>query len=293
MQVSVLAEPAGGPGVVIDAHHHVWELAGGRHDWITGSALTPLRRDFTLDDLRPAARAAGVDGTVVVQTVTVADETRELLALAEKDDLVRGVVGWTDLTAPDIADALAELRSGPGGGFLVGIRHQVQHESDDGWLLRPEVRRGLTAVGEAGLAYDLLVQEHQLPAAFAAAELHPEVTFVLDHLGNPPIASGTSSSWAGHLRELARLPNTVCKLSGMVTAAHWDDWTVAGLKPYVDTALDAFGPNRLMTGSDWPICTLAADYATVTETHRELLNGLGPDDRAAVLGGTAAAVYRM
>lgn len=180
------------PGIV-DAHHHVWDLSVRDQDWITGPELAPIRRTFTLDDLAPDLRAAGVDATVLVQTVTVAEETPEFLALAERSELVAGVVGWTDLTRPDVDDTLERLRELPGGRHLVGIRHQVQGEPDPEWLLRPDVRRGLAAVADAGLVYDLLVLPHQLPACVKAAAEHPELTFVLDHLGKPPIASGSST----------------------------------------------------------------------------------------------------
>ncbi|WP_329126486.1 amidohydrolase family protein [Streptomyces sp. NBC_01465] len=276
---------------IIDAHHHVWDLSVRDQDWITGPELAPLRRDFTLADLEPEARAAGVAATVLVQTVTVAEETPEFLALADGSDLVAGVVGWTELTAPDVADTLAALRELPGGDRLVGIRHQVQGEPDPQWLLRPDVQRGLAAVAAAGLAYDLLVLPHQLPAAAKAAAQHPELTFVLDHLGKPPIASGTLEPWAEQVRALAALPNTVCKLSGMVAEAAWDTWTAEDLHPYAKTVLDAFGPDRLMFGSDWPVCRLAATYGEVLEVARTLTDGLSPDERADVFGATAARVY--
>ncbi|MHB9755862.1 amidohydrolase family protein [Streptomyces sp. BYX5S] len=272
---------------VVDAHHHVWDLSVRDQDWITGPELAPLRRDFTLDDLAPELRAHGVDATVLVQTVTVAQETPEFLALAERDAHVAGVVGWTDLTRPDVRDTLHALRELPGGRHLVGIRHQVQGEPDPGWLLRPDVGRGLAAVAEAGLVYDLVVLPHQLPACVKAAAAHPELTFVLDHLGKPPIAAGEREPWRGDVRALAALPNTVCKLSGMVTEADRAHWSVDDLRPYADTVLDAFGAERVMFGSDWPVCTLAATYRQVLDTARQLVGGDDPD----VFGGTARRVY--
>ncbi|MGW2181494.1 amidohydrolase family protein [Streptomyces sp. NPDC001732] len=276
---------------IVDAHHHVWDLSVRDQDWITGDELAPLRRDFTLDDLEPEARAAGVRATVLVQTVTVPEETPEFLALAHGSDLVAGVVGWCDLTAPDVADTLAALRELPGGDRLVGIRHQVQGEPDPGWLLRPDVRRGLRAVADAGLVYDLVVRAPQLPAAVRAAALLPELTFVLDHAGKPPVATGELRPWADDLRALAARPNTVCKLSGLVTEADVRSWTVHDLRPYADTVLDAFGPDRLMFGSDWPVCRLAATYPEVVDTARALIDGLGKDERARVLATTAERVY--
>jgi L-fuconolactonase len=277
----------------VDAHHHVWDLSVRDQDWITGPELRPLRRDFGVADLAPQARAAGVDRTVLVQTITVPEETPEFLALAEQGELIAGVVGWTDLTRPDVADELARLRGLPGGRHLKGIRHQVQGEPDPEWLLRPDVRDGLAAVAEAGLVYDLVVLPHQLPACVRAAAGHPGLTFVLDHLGKPPIATGTLRPWATAVRALAALPNTVCKLSGMVTEADHAKWTVDGLRPYADTVLDAFGPGRLMFGSDWPVCTLAASYGQVVDVAEELSGGLGAEERAEVFGGTATRVYRL
>ncbi|WP_299531910.1 amidohydrolase [uncultured Streptomyces sp.] len=281
------------PTPLVDAHHHVWDLAVRDQEWITGDTLAPLRRSFTLADLEPEARAAGVTATVLVQTVTVAEETPEFLALAAGDNLVAGVVGWTDLTAPGVADTLAALRALPGGDRLVGIRHQVQGEPDPRWLLRPDVLRGLAAVADAGLVHDLVVLPHQLPAATDAAAALPGLTFVLDHAGKPPIASGALLPWADHLRALAALPNTVCKLSGLVTEADHGTWTVRDLRPYTDTLLDAFGPDRLMFGSDWPVCRLAATYPQVIDAARTLTGTLGEDGRRAVFAGTATRVYGL
>ncbi|GAA2386120.1 amidohydrolase family protein [Streptomyces coeruleofuscus] len=273
---------------VVDAHHHVWDLSVRDQDWITEGS--PIRRDFTVKDLAPEARAAGVDRTVLVQTVTVPDETPEFLALADEHELIAGVVGWTDLTRPDVADELARLRELPGGRYLKGIRHQVQGEPDPRWLLRPDVRRGLTAVAEAGLVYDLVVLPHQLQACTEAAASLPGLTFVLDHLGKPPIASGAIEPWASDVRALAALPNTVCKLSGMVTEADLASWTIDDLRPYAGTVLEAFGPERLMFGSDWPVCTLAATYGDVLDTARRLT---GPSDHARIFGATATRVYDL
>ncbi|MFD5835817.1 amidohydrolase family protein [Streptomyces collinus] len=275
---------------VVDAHHHVWDLSVRDQDWITGPELAPLRRDFTMQDLEPEARAAGVGGTILVQTVTVPEETPEFLALAGEHELIAGVVGWTDLTRPDVADELARLRELPGGRYLKGIRHQVQGERDPEWLLRPDVHRGLAAVADAGLVYDLVVLPHQLPACVRAAAALPGLTFVLDHLGKPPIASGALEPWATGLRALATLPNTVAKLSGLVTEADPASWTVEDLRPYADVALEAFGPGRLMYGSDWPVCTLGAAYGDTLDLTRRLTD---PYDHPQVLGTTATRVYGL
>ncbi len=292
-RAAAASPPAAVPQVIVDAHHHVWDLSVRDQDWITGDALAPIRRNFSVGDLAPEARAHGVRATVLVQTVTVAAETPEFLAVADGSDLVAGVVGWTDLTRPDVAESLAALRALPGGRYLVGIRHQVQGEKDPQWLLRPDVRRGLAAVADAGLVYDLVVMEHQLPACIEAAAALPQLTFVLDHLAKPSIAQGTLEPWASRIRAFAALPNTVCKLSGMVTEAAWDSWTVRDLDPYAATVLDAFGPARVMFGSDWPVCTLAAPYGTVVAAARQLTAELSDAERAEVFAGTADRVYGL
>jgi len=270
----------------VDAHHHLWDLAVRDQPWIAGEALAPIRRTFSVEDLTSVA--ARVDATVLVQTVSVPQETPELLALAGAHALIAGVVGWVDLPAPDVADALAAL-----DGPLVGIRHQVQDEPDPRWLCREDVRRGLRAVGDAGLVYDLLTFPVQLPAAIETVRALDELVFVVDHLSKPPIASGELDPWAGQMRELAACPNVVCKLSGMVTEADWASWTVDDLRPYADVVLDAFGPSRLMFGSDWPVCTLAASYDAVLSAAEELTASLSLPERREIFGGTARRTYTL
>ncbi len=280
---------------VIDAHHHVWDLAVRDQPWISGPAMAVIRRSFTPDDLRPHAAAAGVDATVLVQTVDVAAETPEMLALAARDPLLAGVVGWTDLTGPAVADALGGLAAGPGGGRLVSIRHQVQSEPDPDWLRRPDVIRGLRAVAAAGLCYDLVVRPHQLPAAVHAAAAVPGLTFVLDHAGKPPIG-GDLTGWAAAIRDLAARPNTVCKLSGLVTELAPEmapDAAQAAFAEVADVVLSAFGADRVMFGSDWPVCLLASDYAGVVALARSLTAGLSAAERTAVFGATAARAYQL
>jgi L-fuconolactonase len=202
------------------------------------------------------------------------------------------VVGWTDLCAPDRAEAVARLRELPGGSALVGFRHQVQGEPDPDWLRRADVLRGLAALADVDLSYDLVVRPHQLPAAVHAAREVPGLTFVLDHLGKPDIAAG-AAVWREQVAALAALPNTYCKLSGLVTEANPQNWTAEQLRPYVETALDLFGPQRCMYGSDWPVCLLAADYALVHATLRACLPPLTAAEDAAIMGGTAARAYRI
>jgi L-fuconolactonase len=265
---------------LVDAHHHLWDTSTREYSWMDGPWADPIRGRFDL------ARYAltGVTASVVVQAVMEESETSELLAGCASP--VAGVVGWTDLTAPDVADRLAALRL---AGPLVGIRHQVHDEPDPEWLLRPAVVRGVAAVGTAGLVYDLLVKPPQFSAALGIARRLPDVSFVLDHIGKPDIAAGMWEPWATWIRDLAALPNVTVKLSGLVTEAA-PDWKPAGILPYAEHVLSAFGASRVMYGSDWPVCTLAATYEQVQALAEEALS---PGDRDEVLGGTARRVYGL
>ncbi|TCO24525.1 L-fuconolactonase [Kribbella steppae] len=276
----------------VDAHHHIWDLTVREQSWMVGPELDPIRRNFSIGDLAPQAAAADITATVLVQTVGLVDETVEFLEVAASNDLVAGVVGWVDLTAPDVADALAGLLARPDGTYLKGIRHQVHDEPDVNWLLRPDVQRGLAAVADAGLVYDLLTKSPHLPAAIETARSLPDLTFVVDHISKPVIGDPLDP-WATDLRQLAALPNVTCKLSGMVTEASWTDWKPSDLQPYADVVLDAFGPDRVMFGSDWPVCLLAATYPDVVQTAETLTATLTPTDREAVFANTATRTYNL
>ncbi|HWL86745.1 MAG TPA: amidohydrolase family protein [Polyangiaceae bacterium] len=278
--------------MIVDAHHHVWDLAVRDQSWIS-DAEKKIRRSFALDDLAPLAADAGVTATVLVQTIPVPEETPEFLALAASSDLVAAVTGWIDLTAASARDDLAKLRAGPGGRALRGIRHPVQGEPDVNWLCRDDVRRGLSAVADAGLVYELLILPHQLQAAEQTVAALPHARFILDHGAKPPIASGQLEPWAGDLRRLAAHPNVTCKLSGLVTEARWTTWTVEDLRPYVDVLLDAFGPSRLMFGSDWPVSLLAAEYGEVVGAARQLISALSAMEQDAIFSGTARKTYGL
>ncbi|MER7605909.1 amidohydrolase family protein [Nocardioides sp. NPDC127503] len=272
----------------IDAHHHVWDLEVRDQDWTRD--LPAIRRSFSFDDLRPHLRDHEIAGTVLVQTVAVAEETPELLALAAATPEILGVVGWVDLTASDVADRLAELREGPGGDLLVGIRHLVQSEPDPEWLLRDDVLRGLTAVADAGLVYDLLVRQPQLPAAVGAVERVPDGRWVLDHVGKPVIDPAAFDEWAGHVTALARHDSVACKLSGLVTELA-PDQPIGAVLPWAAHVVDVFGAARTMFGSDWPVCLLRSPYGEVIDLADTVLAGLDDAGRADVWGGTAARVY--
>jgi L-fuconolactonase len=275
---------------MIDAHHHLWDPARRAYPWMAGAALDPIRRPYTVDDLREVTKAAGVRATVLVQTVSSLEETEEFLETAVAEPVIAGVVGWVDLAAPDVAGQLARLAD---AGPLVGIRHQVENEPDGGWLVRPEILRGLGAIADAGLVYDLLVRTEQLGAAREAVSSLPNLKFVLDHAAKPPIAAGEWEPWAGAVAALAERENVCCKLSGLVTEADWQSWQVGHLRRYVDHVLEAFGPGRLMFGSDWPVCELAAAYEVVVDTAVSLTGSLSDPERLDVFEHTAKRVYSL
>jgi L-fuconolactonase len=277
---------------LIDAHHHLWDPARRQYPWMRGAALDPLRRRFDAADLRAVTTVAGVSRAVLVQTVSDEAETLEFLTTAATSGgLIAGVVGWVDLTASGVASRIAQLRAARGGELLVGIRHQVEDEPQD-WLADPRVRAGLTAVAEAGLVYDLLVRPDQLDQAGAAVAATPGSWFVLDHGAKPPIGQPSWQSWVRDVRVLALRPNVAVKLSGLLTQVPTGA-PLTDLLPSAQVLLEAFGPKRMMIGSDWPICTLAADYDTGLQVERQALAGLDDADRALVLGGTATAIYGL
>jgi L-fuconolactonase len=283
------AKPA---GVRVDAHQHFWDPALAIYPWMTDD-FSVIRRAYTPEDLRPALELTGIEYTVLVQTRSSLDETREFLRIASEVSFVAGVVGWVDLTAPDVAATLAWLKQGQGGGYLVGVRHQVHDEADPNWLDRPEVRRGLVAVGDAGLTYDLLLRAREIPAALRAARDLEELRFVVDHMAKPAIASGEDPKWTVGFREFSRLENAAVKVSGIVTEAHWHHWERSDLQPYVDITLETFGPSRMMFGSDWPVCLLATTYANWFMTVGEVTSGLTSSEVDDLFGGSARRAYRL
>jgi L-fuconolactonase len=278
--------------MIVDAHHHFWDPARRDYPWLTDE-LAAIRRRFGPEDLAPVIERAGIDRTILVQTTSSLEETREFLATASATPFIAGVIGWVDLTDAAVADTLADLAAGAGGSHLVGIRHQVHDEPDPAWLLRTDVNRGIAAVGAAGLAYDLLVRLRELPAALETARAHPDVPFVIDHLAKPPIRSGEVEPWHSLMRPFAALDNVSCKVSGLVTEADWLGWRADDLRPFVNAALEIFGPDRLMFGSDWPVCLVAATYEEVLDAARSVTSALSPDERDQVFGETARRVYGL
>lgn len=275
--------------MLIDAHHHFWRYSPHEYGWID-DAMAVLRGDFLPADLRQELHAAGVDGAVSVQARQTLEETRWLLGLAEEIPEVCGVVGWIPLTAPDAADRIAEFAN---RRLLKGVRHVIQGEPDDEFILRDDFNRGVSALAGLGLVYDILVFERHLPQTLVFVDRHPSQQFVLDHVGKPRIAAGELEPWRSRIRELARRENVCCKLSGLVTEADFARWTVEGLRPYMEVVLEAFGPRRLMVASDWPVCTVACSYGRWFEIVRQFVDELSADERAAVLGNTAERVYRL
>lgn len=305
----------------IDAHQQIWDLAVRPEP--RAADAPELQRSFRFADAQAELAAHHFDATILVQTLADPDETRDLLALAAREapgpdpdraardlavrdpdlavrdpdvaarePVVAGVIGWADLAAADLATQLSALLAQPGGAALVGVRYQVDVEPDPRWLRTRDVRRGLAAVAEAGLVFDLLLRPAQLAAAVEAAAELPELRFVLDHAGGPDIASGGLEPWASDIADLALLPNVAVKLSGLVTAADHDAWTVEQLRPYVDVLTEAFEPDRIMFGSDWPVCLLAASYDVWVATATALVADLTQSERDAIFGGTAASWYR-
>jgi L-fuconolactonase len=275
--------------VRIDSHQHFWVYRPQTHAWISDD-MAVLKRDFLPPDLAPLLAAAGLDGCVAVQASQSLDETRFLLDLARRHPFVKAVVGWVDLVSPVLESQLESFASDPA---FRGVRHVAQDELDDRFLARDDVVRGISTLVRHGLTYDILVYARQLPAAVELARRLPDQPFVVDHVAKPEIRAGRLEGWREGIRDLAALPNVTCKLSGIVTEAHWDRWIPADLRPFLEVVLEAFGPARLMIGSDWPVCLLAADYAAVIGLVGDFIATLSADEQAAILGGTAARFYRI
>jgi L-fucono-1,5-lactonase len=277
----------------IDAHHHVWDLAVRDQPWIVGDLMAPIARTFGVDEFNAEAEASGIDSSVVVQCVGEITETEELLDLAATTPRVAGVVGWVDLAAPDVGDQLDRLLARRSGRWLVGIRSLVQYEPDPAWLARPAVRAGLREVAKRDLVNELLTGPHQIGAVIDAVGALPDSRFVLDHLAKPAIATASWEPWASDLADLAARANVSAKISGLVTEADWANWQPDEVRPYLDHALSVFGPGRLLFGSDWPVCTLAASYRQVVELATDFAASLSTGEQAAILGGNAVALYAL
>ena len=272
----------------IDAHQHFWRFNPGEYEWIDDS-MAALRRDFLPGDLEPLLESAGFDACVAVQTRQSIDETQFLLQLADAHAFIAGVVGWVDLQSADVERQLETVARHP---KLVGIRHIVQAEPE-GFTRREAFRRGIAALERVGLAYDILIYARQFPDAIELVAAFPNERFVLDHLGKPDIRSRAFDAWRRNLDRIAALPNVRAKLSGLVTEADWHRWKPEDLRPYLAAAIDAFGADRLMIGSDWPVCTVAADYVTVMAIVRHAIDDRPASERDAILGATACRFWNL
>ncbi|HEX3663151.1 MAG TPA: amidohydrolase family protein [Acidobacteriaceae bacterium] len=275
--------------MLIDAHHHLWRYNPRDYAWMSAEMIS-LRRDFLVPDLEKVAQESGVTGTLAVQARQTLEETEWLLELAARHPLLLGVVGWVPLVAPDILGQLDRLAA---NSKLKAVRHVLHDEPDDAYMLREDFNRGVSLLHARGLVYDVLIFERHLPQTLTFVDRHPRQVFVVDHIAKPRIREGILSPWKENLVELGRRENVYCKLSGMVTEAAWHQWSLAQLRPYFDAALTAFGPDRLMFGSDWPVLTVAGSYRQWVETFLALIAELSTDEQEQICAATARRAYRL
>jgi len=275
--------------MIIDSHQHFWQLGRFDYPWMN-SSLGVLYRDYLPDQLEPILGQNGVGKTVVVQASNSVEESRWLLNLADEHPFIAGVVGWVDLGSDDVDRQLDELVPHP---KFKGVRHLVESEPADDWLIQPQVLRGLKRLSTYGVSYDLLVHTRHLKYIQKVVDACPDLKLVIDHMAKPPIANGEIERWRQELRQVAANEQIYCKLSGLVTEANWTSWTKSDLRPYVDCALELFGSSRLLFGSDHPVCLLAASYEQVLASFRELLNELGDDEEQKIFGSNAAEFYGL
>ncbi len=277
--------------MIIDAHQHFWHLDQPfDYTWLDADEMAPIHRNFLPEHLEPHLQNTGVDQSIVVQTQHNLDENRWALGLAENNPLIAGVVGWVDLQSEKCETQLLELKE---HSKFIGIRHVTQDEPDDDFIVRPNVLRGLRVLEKHGVPFDLLFYVKHLKHAVRLAEELPELPMVIDHLAKPRIKDRATDDWIDNFKAASRFPNIYCKLSGMITEADWDHWTPTDLKPYVDIAVEAFGPERCMFGSDWPVCELAGTYEQVHAALNELLGTLSESEQNSIFGETARRFYRL
>jgi L-fuconolactonase len=273
----------------IDAHHHLWRYNPQEYGWIDDS-MKQLRRDFLPEDLIRELAVAEVDGAVVVQARQTVEETRWLLDLAEDCAAIRGVVGWAPIAGEEFPGMMEEFEDRP---KLKGLRHVIQGEKDENYILREDFNSGIRCLRGSGLVYDILVFARHLPQTIEFVDEHPEQVFVLDHVAKPMIREGLLEPWATQMRELGQRETVWCKVSGMVTETDWNAWDEALLRPYLDVAVEAFGPSRLMVGSDWPVCLVASEYGPWFDVLRSYFSGFSEAERGQVFGGNAVEVYGL
>lgn len=273
----------------IDSHQHFWHYNPDEHVWMTDE-LSVLKRSFMPADLEPLLQSVNFDGAIVVQARQMLKETEWLLDLADEYEIVKGVVGWVDLRSPEIGSQLERYAAHP---KFSGVRHVVQDEPDDNFMLLPEFQRGITELKQYNLPYDLLIYPRHIPVAIELVKKFPEQPFVVDHIAKPVIKDKSFSPWQEDLKALAQFENVTCKLSGMVFEADWKNWEPSEFEPYMEIVIDAFGPNRLMIGSNWPVCTVAGDYQSVMNIVIDYIRQLSPTEQAQINGETCARFYQV
>jgi len=273
----------------IDSHHHFWHYNPVEFGWID-ETMRVIRRDFLPEDLRGEIARAGIEGVVSVQARQSLSETQSLLEFADGNDFIKGVVGWVEISSARVSEDLERFAAKP---KFKSVRHVIQGEQDDNFILRSDFNRGIRVLKRFSLAYDILVLERHLPQTIRFVDDHPDQVFVMDHIAKPRIKDGIFEPWNQNIRELAKRPNVSCKISGMVTEADFSGWSEAQLRPYFDTVLEAFGPQRLMFGSDWPVCLVASSYATWRDVVSHWVAGLTTHEQDRILGGTAVEVYKL
>jgi L-fuconolactonase len=273
----------------IDAHQHLWSYQSNEYAWISEN-MSVLARDYLPEQLKLEMKMANIDGTIAVQARQTINETQWLLSLARNSAILRGVVGWAPICSASFEQELERLQQEK---KLKGLRHVIQDEPDRNFILRPDFNRGISAMTPSGLVYDILIFARQLPPTIQFVDKHPNQVFVVDHIAKPSIKEGVMEPWRTNIRKLAERQNVYCKLSGMVTEASWSNWSTQNLKPYVDAVLEAFGPNRLMAGSDWPVCLLATSYSGWFATLQQMLHWLSTSEKENIFGGVALRVYRL
>ena len=277
--------------LIIDSHQHFWQLTQPfDYDWLKSTEHAAINRDFLPTDLKPLIQSSGVDKTIFVQTQHNLKENRWALGLADENDFIAGIVGWVDLAADDCEQQLLEFKAHP---KFVGVRHITQDEPDDDFIVSPKVLRGLKVLESHSVPFDLLFFVKHLKHANTLGNQLPGLPMVIDHLAKPNIKEGAIALWRDDLQTAAKHPNIYCKLSGMITEADWENWKPADLRPYIETALEAFGAERCMFGSDWPVCELAGSYEQVHSALNETLSALSSSERSAIFGNTAAKFYGL
>ncbi|NIG53611.1 amidohydrolase [Chitinophaga sp. Cy-1792] len=275
--------------MIIDAHQHFWKYDPIRDAWIDDT-MEVIRKDFFPEQLEPVFKAHGIHGCVAVQADQSENETAFLLDLAARHDFIKGVVGWTDLRAEGISEQLHYYSQFP---KLKGFRHIVQGEPDPMFLLREDFCRGILALAQYDFSYDILVYPHQLPAVEKFTAQFPDQRMIIDHLAKPDFKKGELDTWAAHIRNIAAAPNVYCKVSGLVTEADWKNWKAHQFEPFLDTVLEAFGCDRLLFGSDWPVCLLAAEYGEVKDIITDYISRLSSAEQQKIMGGNAIAFYHL